>query len=205
MILLFIGKQGSGKGTEAKAVSTKLNLCHISTGDLLRQATGELKQEIDSYILKGNLVPDQLILELLKERIKQEDCKNGVILDGFPRNLKQAEAFDEILRVDQVIEIYISDEEAIKRIINRICCKNCNAIYNKVTRPIPKVEGKCDTCQGELTQRSDDANEETVKNRLNIFNQQTIPILDHYKDIVSTVDGDGTIEEVADRIMKVIE
>ena len=125
MILLFVGAQGSGKGTQAKIISKELNLCHISTGDLLRGTDGKLKEEIDSYINKGQLVPDKMIVKILKQRIKKEDYKNGFILDGFPRNLQQAEEFEKIGKIDKVIEISISDKEAIKRLKGRWNCKKC--------------------------------------------------------------------------------
>jgi len=183
MILLFVGPQGSGKGTQAKIISKKLNLCHISTGNLLREISGKLKQEIDSYINNGKLVPDELIIKILKQRIKKEDCKNGIILDGFPRTLEQARDLDKILKIGKVIEISISDEEAIKRLKGRWNCKKCGIAYNLVTSPKPKQDKKCDNCGSALYQRADDINEEAIKKRLAIYHEGTEPILEKYNSI----------------------
>src|SRR3989339_157742 len=164
MNLIFIGPQGSGKGTQAKIISEKLNLCHISTGDLLRNVKGNLKEEVDSYINVGKLVPDELILKILIKELKK--CKKGFILDGFPRNVTQAKKLKDLININKVIEINITDKQAIKRITSRISCKNCGAVFNKITKP-PKIEGGCDYCKDKLYVRDDDK-EEFVKKRLNI-------------------------------------
>lgn len=200
MNIIFIGPQGSGKGTLAKIISGKLKIPHISTGELFRNIQGRLKQEIDSYINKGLLVPDELTIKLLKERIKKADCKNGFILDGFPRNLAQAKILKTITKIDEAIEIYISDSLAIKRILNRISCKKCGAVYNTITNP-PKKQNICDKCEGELYIRKDD-NPEEIKKRLDTYHKETEPILKEYKDILIRVDGDQEINKIADEILE---
>lgn len=199
MNIIFIGIQGSGKGTQAKIISEKLKIPHISTGDLLRSAQGELKQEIDSYMLQGKLIPDELMLKILKETLDKAD--NGFILDGFPRNIEQAKALDKITRIDKAIEIVISDEEALKRLSGRRNCENCKANYNIYTAPKPKQEGVCDYCQGKLVQRKDD-NEEAIKKRLEVYHKETEPILNHYKSI--KINGEQDIEKVTYDIKKAI-
>jgi len=133
MKLIFVGPQGSGKGTQGKIVADKLGLCHISTGDLLRAAEGELANEVKDYMNKGALVPDELMLRILQERINKPDCEKGIILDGYPRNLDQSRKLDTILGVDYVVEINISDDESVKRILGRASCKLCGINYNLVT------------------------------------------------------------------------
>ncbi|MGV8152482.1 MAG: adenylate kinase family protein [Candidatus Nanoarchaeia archaeon] len=202
MKLVFLGVQGSGKGTQAKILSEKLKIPHISTGDLLRNAKGELKQEIDSYINKGALVPDELMLKILKQRLEEDDCKNGFILDGFPRNIKQAEELSKITNIQNAFNIEISDEEAIKRLSGRRNCKNCGAIYNINTNPIPKKEGICDKCSSTLYQRADD-NEEAIKKRLAIYHQDTKPIIKFYNTV--KVNGEQDIAKVSEDIAKAIK
>jgi len=201
MIVLFIGKQGSGKGTYGKVVADKTGLKHISTGDLLRQTEGELRKEVDSYILHGAFVPDELILKILKARIQEKDCEKGIILDGYPRNLKQAEELDKILKVDRVIEIYISDELAVGRLLGRVNCEKCGTGFNENTELKPREKGKCDKCGGKLVRRQDD-NEELIKKRLEIYYKETAPLLEHYKNIVVRINGEGDINEVSDKIIK---
>lgn len=205
MIILFIGPQGSGKGTQAKVISKKLSLIHISTGDLLREAEGELRKEIDYYITKGELVPDKLILKILKKRIEKDDCKNGIILDGFPRNLKQARALEKILKIDKIIEINISDREALKRLTGRWNCKKCGIAYNIVTAPKPKQEGVCDKCKGRLFQREDDKNKEAIQKRLDIYHSETSPILKKYSDSVIRINGGQAIEKITEDILEVLK
>lgn len=194
--------QGSGKGTQAQIISKKLGLFHISTGDLLRSAEGELRKEIDAYIKFGNLVPDELILKILKKRILEHDCKKGFILDGFPRNLKQAEELDKIAKIDKIVEIKISDEEAIKRMNGRWNCKKCSIAYNYITEPKPKVAGKCDKCGSILAQREDDVNKKAIKQRLKTYYEETAPILEHYNHI--KIDGNQAIEKVTEDLLKVL-
>lgn len=201
MRLLFVGPQGSGKGTQSKIISEKLGIPHISTGDLVRGARGELKKKVDSYINKGNLVPDKLMLEILKKRFSKKDCKRGFILDGFPRNIKQAKALDKIVDIDEVIEIDISDKESIKRIEGRRMCKKCGRIYNVNTKPKPKKEGICDFDGSELYQRKDD-NKEALKKRLEIYHKETKGILEHYNSV--RVNGKMSIDRVTKKILKII-
>lgn len=198
--LVFMGKQGSGKGTQAKIVSEKLGICHISTGDLLRGATGKLKEKIDFLINQGILVGDELILEVLQKRIKKEDCKDGFILDGYPRNLEQAKVLEKNFEIDKIVEIFISDREVVERLVNRLNCKICGALFNKITNP-PIIEGVCDKCGGRLFVRDDD-NEETIKKRLRIYKKDTEPILEFFKDNVLRVDGSRSIDEVNEEILE---
>ena len=201
MKLIFVGPQGSGKGTQAKLSAGKLGVAHISTGDLLRNASGVLKKKIDEIINLGKLVPDELMLEILKERMNKEDAKKGLILDGFPRNLKQARELDKIVKIFKVIEIHISDKESVKRLSGRWNCRNCGAIYNVNTFPKPKIEGKCDKCSGDLYQREDDK-EEAIKKRLRIYHEETEPILKHYTSI--KIDGARAIEKVSEEILEAL-
>ena len=199
MRLIFIGAQASGKGTQAKIISEKLGLKHISTGDLLRSATGKLKEEIDSYINEGNLVPDELIFRLLKAKIVG---LNGFILDGFPRNLEQAEMLEKITKIDKIIDIEISDATAIKRISGRRNCPKCGKIYNVYTNPKPKKENICDDCGTKLFQRVDDT-VEAAKKRLEIYHKETEPILKKYSSV--KINGEMEIEEVTREIERKIK
>jgi adenylate kinase len=203
MKLIIFGPQGSGKGTQAKVLSERLKIPHISTGDIFRGLTGELKKKVDALINEGNLVPDKLTLEILKKRISKEDCKNGFILDGFPRNLNQAKELGKISKIDKVIEISIPDEESIKRIAGRRICINCKGSFNVLTAPRPKVENVCDFCGGNLVARADD-NEESVKKRLQTYHGETEPVLRFYGAKVSRIDGIGEIEEISRRIAEKI-
>lgn len=197
MNLIFMGVQGSGKGTQAKIISEKLNICHISTGDLLRNTSGVLKKEIDDYINKGNLVPDKLIIKVLQNKFSSDECKNGYILDGFPRNIVQAKYLDNIAKIDRVIEISISDNESIRRIINRRNCKNCGRVYNLITNP-PKKDNLCDRCNEELFKREDD-NKDSLKKRLKIYHKETEPVLKHYQSV--KINGELPIETVTKNIL----
>lgn len=202
MKLLFVGVQGSGKGTQAKIIASKLNLAHISTGDLLRSAEGELKKEIDSYIHTGKLVPNELVLKILIVRIEKPDCKKGFILDGYPRNINQAKEMDKLIKINKVFDIEISDKEAIKRLNGRWNCKKCSIPYNLLTSPKPKKEGVCDKCGEKLYQREDDINEKAVKKRLKIYHEETKPVLKFYNSI--KVNGEQSIEKVTQDIITVI-
>lgn len=204
MIILFAGAQGSGKGTQAKIIAEKLKIAHISTGDLLRNVKGELKEKTDFYITKGELVPDNLIIRILKERIKEKDCKDGFILDGFPRNLKQAKEFEKIMKIDKILEIYISDETAKKRLMGRWNCKKCGIAYNIVTEPKPKNDKKCDICDIKLYQRTDDIDKEAIKKRLEIYHSETEPILKEYKEKAIKINGEQSIEKITEDILKIL-
>lgn len=200
MKLLLLGPQGSGKGTQAKIIASNLGLVHISTGDLLRSATGKLRVEIDSYITHGNLVPDELMLRLLDEKLKKLDYCN-FILDGFPRNLAQAKMLDSLVQVDKAIEIHIPDEETVRRLSGRYNCKKCGAIYNIATSPKPKKKGLCDICNIPLYQRDDDK-PEAIKKRLAIYHSETSPVIVHYHAI--RINGNQSIEKVTQDILKVL-
>lgn len=202
MRLIFIGPQGSGKGTQAKIIADKLGIAHISTGDLFRNAAGEVKKELDSYMNAGKLVPDSVVLRMLKKRLGEKDCAHGFVLDGFPRNLKQAEELDKIIKIDKVIEINISDEEAVKRISGRVSCVLCKEGYNELTSPKPKNRGICDRCGGKLVKRADD-NETAVRERLKIYHEETEPLLQKYSFI--KINGEQDIESVAKDILIALE
>jgi adenylate kinase len=200
MKLLFIGPQGSGKGTQAAIISKHLGIAHISTGDIFRSLTGKLKEHVDSIINKGNLVPDELTVKILKERISKPDCNNGFILDGFPRNLNQANLLEDITKINKVIEIEISDKESIKRLSGRVSCEKCKEGYNLITEPKPKNPNFCDKCIGRLIQRADD-NTEAIKKRLHTYHQETEPILEKYKHITIKINGEQNIEEITEEII----
>jgi len=201
MKILFVGPQGSGKGTQAKIISKKLGIAHLSMGDLLRATKGMLREKVDSFINKGELVPTELTIEIIKKRIKESDCKNGFILDGFPRNLEQAEIVDSFIEIEKVFEIDISDDEAVKRLNKRWMCKNCNIGYNVLTSPKPKKQGICDKCGSPLYQREDDKDVEAIKNRLKIYHKETELILKRYKDKVIKINGEQTIEKITEDIL----
>ncbi len=203
MKILMFGPQGCGKGTQAKILSERLKIPHISTGDIFRSLTGELKEKVDALINGGNLVPDELTIKIVKERISREDCKDEFILDGFPRNLNQAKELEKIYKIDKVIEISIPDEESVKRISGRRICSNCKAGFNVLTAPRPKIENVCDFCGGNLVARADD-NEESVKKRLKTYHKETEPVLEFYGEKVSRIDGMGDIEEISKRIAEKI-
>jgi adenylate kinase len=203
MKIVLFGIQGSGKGTQAKLLAKELNLAHISTGDLFRSLSGELKTKVDAIINQGNLVPDELTLEILKERMSLPDCNNGFILDGFPRNIKQAEMLNQITEIDFAIEISISDEESMKRLLGRRSCKPCNKEYNiNIPFLAPKNGELCDLCKKPLFKRADD-NESGIAKRLEIYHNDTEPMLKYYKSI--KINGEQSIEAVFADIVKSIK
>ena len=189
MIIIMLGAPATGKGTVASILSESFSIPQISTGDMFREQIKqgtELGKLADSYMSKGNLVPDELTIKIIEERLQQNDTKNGAILDGFPRTIKQAEELDKILtshnkQVDLVIDLVSSEEEIIERMANRRVCsnQNCKAVFNTVLNP-PKQEGICDKCGSDLIKRKDD-NVETIKNRLSTYEQNTSPLVDYYK------------------------
>jgi adenylate kinase len=210
--VIFVGAPGAGKGTQASMVAEKLNLVHVSSGDLFRQALEqgtELGKQAKSYMERGILVPDEITIQMVMERLSAPDCENGVILDGFPRNLPQAEALDSALlkqetAIDKVIYIRVSERELIKRLSARWLCRQCQAVYNMINSP-PRVAGKCDKCGGELYQRPDDK-PETVKKRLDVYFAETAPLIDHYRrqDKLSEIEGEGSVAEVTRRIVSAL-
>lgn len=196
MKVVLIGKQGSGKGTYADVLSEKYSIPHISTGDMFREIAKEnsdLGKNVKELIDAGNLVPDDITISVLKERLKKEDCKNGFILDGFPRNLTQAQALEEITDLNVVFHFQISDETAVKRLSARRQCRKCAKIYNLITNP-PKISDKCE-CDGELYQREDDK-EEAIKKRLEAYRQEEEDLIDFYHSIIKSVDAEKSIEAV---------
>jgi len=207
--IILLGAPGAGKGTQAVYVAQKLNLVHIATGDLFRQAIEqgtELGMQVKSYMEKGMLGPDEITIGMVLERLSAPDCESGVVFDGFPRNLEQAEALDEALAkqakaIDRVVYIKVSGEELLKRLSGRWVCRNCQTPYHAIDSP-PKVWGKCDKCGGELYQRPDDT-VETVKRRLQVYFTQTAPLIDYYTQAgkLMEVDGEGGIDEVGRRII----
>ncbi|MBL7059317.1 nucleoside monophosphate kinase [Candidatus Pacearchaeota archaeon] len=202
MKLVFIGKPGSGKGTQAKILSKKLKISHISTGDLFRQSTGEFSKLVHSYIDGGNFVPDDLTIKMLRERILKEDCKNGFIFDGFPRTLPQAEMLEKEIKIDYIIDVHISDEEAIKRMSGRRICKKCGELYNLNTNHIPKKKNMCDKCGGILFKREDQTSE-AIKKRIEIHYKEVKPILKKFNPII--INGEQSIDKVTEDILKILE
>jgi adenylate kinase len=212
MYIIMLGAPGAGKGTQADILSQEMNLPHIASGDLFRQAL-EKRTDIGllakGYMDKGELVPDEITIEMILERIDQPDCGSGCLLDGFPRTLQQARALDKALKeqgrtINKAIYIEVPDEELVKRLSERWLCRTCQAPYHRTNSP-PKTPGKCDRCGGELYQRPDDR-EETVKERLNVFLAQTVPILDYYENQgkLIRVNGDLEMQGVARRIVSAL-
>ncbi|MCI4454187.1 MAG: adenylate kinase [Thermodesulfobacterium sp.] len=213
MNIVFLGPPGAGKGTQAKILIERYGIPQISTGDMLREhrAKGtELGKKAQEYMDKGQLVPDEIILGMVKERLSQPDCQKGFILDGFPRTVAQAEALDKLLsemgkKLDFALALIVPDDLLVERLTGRRTCKNCGMMYHIKYKP-PKVEGKCDVCGGELYQRPDD-NEETVRNRLKVYHEQTAPLIEYYKNkgILREIDGSKSIEEITQQIISILE
>ena len=191
MNIIMLGAQGTGKGTVAGEISEKTGMVQISTGDIFRKNISEktpLGIEADKFISQGNLVPDEITIPMVEDRLTWDDAKNGVILDGFPRTIKQAEALDKILeakgeKIDLVINLVTPKEEIIDRMLTRRVCTNpdCKATYNTKLHP-PKVEGICDKCGSPLKQRDDDSNPDAIKRRLEIYEEKTSPLVEYYKN-----------------------
>lgn len=211
--ILLLGAPGAGKGTQAQLIKEKYNIPHISTGDMFREAIRN-KTPIgvlaDSYISKGNLVPDDVTIALVKERLSKDDCANGYLLDGFPRTLVQAEALTQLTKdinrpIDLVIDIEVDENKLIDRISGRRMCKGCGASYHIKNLP-PKVEGVCDVCGGELYIRKDD-NVDALKVRLEAYHSQTQPLINYYAQygLIGEVNGDTSLENVFKAIVDLIE
>lgn len=209
MILILLGPPGVGKGTQAKKLEEKFDLVHVSTGDIFRnniKNETDLGKEVKEIISKGKLVPDELTNRIVFERLSKEDCKHGFLLDGYPRSLGQAGAFDEWLKekgleITKVIELKVEDEEIISRISGRRVCPNCGSSYHMIVQP-PKVDGICDKCGTDVVQRPDD-NEETVKKRIEIYKEQTSPVKDYYakQGKHQEFKGTGSIDQVFEDIV----
>jgi adenylate kinase len=212
MRIVLLGAPGAGKGTQAKKLIEKYSMPQISTGDLLRAAVSAgtpLGKEAKSYMDKGDLVPDSVVLGMVAERLKQDDCKNGYILDGFPRNTAQAEALDKMLaslnmQLTAALSVDVPFEDLMKRLTGRRTCKACGQMYN-IYFKAPAKEGVCDKCNGELFQRDDDK-EATIKKRLEVYNAQTAPLIDYYgkKGIVKSVSGTGSIDDIFKKVCEVL-
>jgi adenylate kinase len=212
MRLVLLGAPGAGKGTQAKKLIEKYSMPQISTGDLLRAAVAAgtaLGKEAKSYMDKGELVPDSVVLGMVQERLKQDDCKNGYILDGFPRNTAQAQALDKILAsmnmsLTAALSVDVPFEDLMKRLTGRRTCKACGQMFN-VYLNAPKKDGVCDKCGGELFQRDDDK-EETIKKRLEVYNAQTAPLMDYYgrQGIVKSVSGTGSIDDIFRKVCEAL-
>jgi adenylate kinase len=207
MNIILFGPPGAGKGTQAKKMVDFYGIPQISTGDILRanvREGTELGLAAKSYMDKGELVPDDVLIGIIKNRLKEDDCKKGFILDGYPRTIPQADALAVILKeiqkpIDVVLNLEVPDEELVERISGRLMCK-CGASYHRTFNP-PKKEGVCDTCAGDVYQRADDK-EEAVQNRLNVYKKQTQPLIDYYakQGILVTLDGTKDINEVFEDI-----
>ena len=208
--IILLGPPGSGKGTQAKLLSKKYSIPHIAMGDILREEVAKktpLGKKVNVYMSKGELVPDEIVIEVLKKRLQEADCVNGFILDGFPRTLNQAKALDNMLnelnlKIDAVIYIEVPDEEIMKRLSLRRTCKVCGRIYNLHYNP-PKQDGKCDVCGGELIIRDDDK-PEVIKNRLKVYNDQTKPLVNYYEThkLLIRINGVDPIDKVFQQIVK---
>jgi adenylate kinase len=207
-----LGPPGAGKGTQARALATLWGIPQVASGDLLRAVVredSELGREAASFMDRGQLVPDDLVLRLVAERLRNDDARPGFILDGFPRNVMQAEALAKglervKLKLDKAIAVIVPDEEIVKRISGRRTCRNCNAMYHVAFEP-PAKPGVCDKCGGELYQREDDA-EDTVRERLKVYREATRPLLDHYGrlGLLAQVNGVGSTDEVEKRILAAV-
>jgi adenylate kinase len=207
--LILLGAPGSGKGTQAKNIAEKVGITHVASGDLFRAAAtrgDELGNQAKHYMEQGLLVPDEITIKMILERIDATDCSKGVMLDGFPRTLEQAKALDQALgdkklKIDRVFYINVSTDELVRRLSGRFICRKCQAPYHKVSSP-PKEEGKCDKCGGELYQRADDT-PETVRKRIDVYTKETSPLIDYYnkaKKLVE-IDGEGNIDSITKNII----
>lgn len=212
MRIVLMGPPGAGKGTQAELLTSELNIPHISTGDMFRKALREgtpLGMEAKEYMDKGQLVPDHVTVGIVKERLAQDDCQHGFLLDGFPRTVAQADALEQTLKelgvkLDYVINIVVKREDLLERLTGRRVCKACGATYHIKYNPSEKGD-RCQNCGGELYQRSDDT-EATVANRLDVYGKQTAPLIAYYqkKDILLDVDGNSAVQEVTKNILQLL-
>ncbi len=212
MRIVLVGPPGAGKGTQAQYLAKNLSIPHISTGDLFRANISQgtpLGKQAQEYMKAGRLVPDEVTVGMAQDRLEQPDAAEGFLLDGFPRNLRQAEALDEYLKskgvqLDAVLDLEVPEDEVVKRIAGRRICRNDSSHVFHVSQLPP--DGRCDKCGGELYQREDDS-EDTVRKRLEVYHSETEPIIDHYKaqDLVRTISALGTVDEVTKRAMAALE
>lgn len=197
MFLILLGPPGAGKGTQAVVLAEKQGLAHIATGDMFREAMrsgSEVGQRAKAYVDRGELVPDEITIQMLLERVAQPDCARGCVLDGFPRNLDQARALDAALAergqtVDQALYIRVGEEDLIERLGGRWTCRQCGAVYHQRNNP-PATAGRCDQCGGELYQRSDDQ-PETIRRRLGVYFRETAPVVEYYRQEGKLLEADG--------------
>ncbi len=213
MLIILLGPPGAGKGTQAERLVNKYSLAYISTGDILRSAVKSgthLGREAREYMERGQLVPDQVVLGIVRERISEPDCADGALLDGFPRTVEQARSLDQVLaesghRLDRVVHLAVDEEELIARLTGRRVCRDCGATYHILFNQ-PKVRNVCDQCGGELYQREDDSLT-TVTNRLEVYRKQTEPLIEHYRqqDLLTAVDGNQEIEQIYNHIAAVLD
>ena len=212
MRLILLGPPGSGKGTQANLLQDKFNIPKISTGDILRAAVEdntELGKQAKTFMDKGELVPDEVVIGLIKERIAEPDCEAGYILDGFPRTIVQAEKLGETLTalgqdLDSVVDLEVDSEELLVRLTGRRTCKNCGTMFHLTSHP-PKVEGVCDECGGELYQRPDD-NKETIVKRLEVYDKETAPLKEFYRKQgkLKAIQGFGGMEKIFSELCKMV-
>ena len=213
MNLIMAGPPGAGKGTQAAMLAKRLGIPHVASGDLFREALKaetELGLTAKSYMDRGELVPDEVTIAMIRERLLKPDCDEGIILDGFPRTIEQAKALKELLAeqektIDAALFIDASEDELVRRLSSRWTCRNCQAIYNLISNP-PREKGKCDICGGELYQRADDL-PETVRNRIRVYWDQTSPLIDYYRDegLLITIESEGGIDRVQAKILEALQ
>jgi adenylate kinase len=212
MRLVILGPPGSGKGVQSKKIAERFGIALVSTGDILRQAVkegAELGEKARTYMEKGLLVPDEIMVQLVMSRLSQGDCEQGFILDGFPRTIVQAEMLNALLQkenkaLDAVLNLEVSDESVVRRISNRRLCSRCGADYNLLTKP-PAVRGRCDRCSGDLYQREDDR-EETILHRLQVYHRQTAPLEDLYRKRGNLIsfDAEKSVKEISSAILSTL-
>ena len=212
MRLIFIGPPGVGKGTQATLIKDHFDILHLSTGDILREEIAQQSAvgiKAKSFMDRGHLVPDNILLEMMEKRLKQPDSENGYLLDGFPRTIPQAEGLDNILEktnqvLDAVVSIELDSDTIVKRLSSRRSCKQCGSITNLLFNP-PKTESLCNVCGGELVQRSDDK-DKVIFNRLVVYNEQTAPLLVYYtnKGLIKTIDGNADIATIKNNILEAL-